>query len=224
MAKFYLINNVIVGASRFLAGTLLDDTLDPVASVITAGGVVLPSTNAVVAAAAVKALEAKLKGAAEIDLQSIMQSAVMAETEGAIMLHKSVVVDFAPSADNFAALGAGVKVFTKKLTGGAADALPANARYAGHSVGIQFTGFDDATHAACTAVLGSPSGTTSIMTTVNLAAGQTGFPKQGTLGAKAIFGFPLLAEVHNLVVTDAVDLNTLTAGKVQADLFYFVLA
>lgn len=77
MATFYLINTTIVGTQKMLPGQLVDDALTDATKITNAGGVLWPSADATVAAAAAKAQAAhKLRGASEADMESIMNAAV----------------------------------------------------------------------------------------------------------------------------------------------------
>jgi hypothetical protein len=151
---------------------------------------------------------------AEVEARLVATEAVADAAIGTVK--RTVTIDF--TTDDFASLANGVKTFSKALSGGA---LPANAKYLGVVVGT-FTGFDDATHGTFTAKLGSTSDDDAILASVNLAEGQTGFPKPGTAGVLGFLSAPLYAEVQNLVITSSVDLNTVTAGHVVVELSYYV--
>jgi hypothetical protein len=100
--------------------------------------------------------------------------------------------------------------------------LPDDARYLGHTIGESFTGFSDGATATYVLKVGSDSDDDSIVTTVNVAAGQTGFPKTGTAGVEAVLMRPLANETYKVVITSSEDLNTATAGSVKVNLFYTV--
>lgn len=123
-------------------------------------------------------------------------------------------------ADDLAGLGAGVKTLTKALGGGA---VPANAHFLGTVVSLG-TLLDDATHGTYSVKVGSASDDDAIIGSVNVAAGQTGFPKAGTAGVRGFAMGPLYAETTNAILTSSVDLNTATAGSITIDLFYLVKA
>lgn len=77
MAKFFLINSVSVGGLSFIAGSEIDDTVDDKVAIQNAGGVLWPSSNTVIAAAAAKAQQARLnRGANEQVCNDIMQAAL----------------------------------------------------------------------------------------------------------------------------------------------------
>lgn len=76
MASWYLIAGVRIGTRFIAAGSLIDDTITPTADITSAGGLLWPSTDAVVAAAALKAQQAKLMGQDEQTVNRIMRDAV----------------------------------------------------------------------------------------------------------------------------------------------------
>ncbi len=76
MALFILINSVFVGTQRHVAGSVLNDAVDPTAAVAAAGGVLWPSSDATVAAAAQRARDLKLRGAPTDVIDRIMLAAV----------------------------------------------------------------------------------------------------------------------------------------------------
>lgn len=77
MAQFYLINSIVFAGNRLMPGSLVDDNTDDTAKLRTAGAVLWPATDAVVAAAALVAQNAlKNRASNEIELASIMQAAV----------------------------------------------------------------------------------------------------------------------------------------------------
>lgn len=77
MATFYLVNATIVGSQKYFPGTLIDDATPVAAAVTAAGGLLWPSSDVTVAAAAVKAQNAHVnRGANEADMESIMKAAV----------------------------------------------------------------------------------------------------------------------------------------------------
>lgn len=115
-------------------------------------------------------------------------------------------------------LGGGVTTYQLALTGGA---LPANARVAGFSISAM-TGFDDATHANFSIEIGI-AGTNDVMASTSVKAGDAAAPKAGTAASLGYFGAPAVG-TPTIKLTGAVDLNTLTAGSVTVELFFFVLA
>jgi hypothetical protein len=120
----------------------------------------------------------------------------------------------------FAALAEGVKTFTKNIGSGATTA---GAVLIGVSFGT-FTGFNDGAAATFTAKVGSTSDDDGIVSTINLAAGQTGFPKAGTAGALGYVSAPLFAEQPQIIITSSADLNTASVGAVTLKLTYVVPA
>lgn len=77
MAKFWLINSVVVSGLQQLPGDEVDDTIDNMSLYTSAGAELFPQGNATVDAAAAQATNAhKNRGANESALESIMRSAV----------------------------------------------------------------------------------------------------------------------------------------------------
>lgn len=129
--------------------------------------------------------------------------------------HQTVTIT---QAADLAGLAGGVTSFDKDL----GAALPANAHILGFSTSLT-TGFDDATHATYTAKAGG-AGSTDLFSALNVTTGQTGFPKQGTVGA---LGFPMAPQGSQQLVVNissTVDLNTATAGSMTVDVFFVVIA
>lgn len=146
----------------------------------------------------------------------------VSQTVAGWIAKRTVTIDYSPGGDNFAGKANGVKTFSKALSGGA---LPANARYLGHTIGEStFVDFDDATHGTYTIKVGQASDDDDVIASVNVAAGQSGFPKAGTPGVRAFNACPLYAEAVTAVLTSSVNLNTVSAGQVTIELFYFVKA
>ncbi len=81
MAKFFLINNVRVGANKRYAGSLIDDATVDASKIRQAGGVLVPNSNASVAFAAGIAQKFRRRGAPEQYLSDIMESALGFEHE-----------------------------------------------------------------------------------------------------------------------------------------------
>lgn len=123
---------------------------------------------------------------------------------------------FAAAFGDFAALGAGVKTKDYTVT------FPTGARMQSLPVAEGFTGFDDAAHGTYTATLGTSAGGNQIGTSINLATGQTGFPKAMTAGASALLNRDIGGETWTLRITSSVDLNTVTVGAVTVKAAYFV--
>jgi hypothetical protein len=77
MATYYLINTIRVGTQMHFAGSVHDDANENLTLLTDAGGLLWPSTDATVAAAALVAQDAKRNGGAdERRLDAIMQAAV----------------------------------------------------------------------------------------------------------------------------------------------------
>jgi hypothetical protein len=75
MATYYLINTVQVGLNRLFAGTLIDSTVDDTTAIESAGGVLVDSSEATVAAAAAKAQALRLQGKPVEAIDSLMLAA-----------------------------------------------------------------------------------------------------------------------------------------------------
>lgn len=72
MTTYYLVNTVIIGTSVVRGGSSVDSTVDDVAGIRAAGGMLIASTDAVIAAAAAKAQAAMARGANEAEVNAIM--------------------------------------------------------------------------------------------------------------------------------------------------------
>jgi hypothetical protein len=127
---------------------------------------------------------------------------------------RSVTIGFA----NFAALAGGVKTFDVNV----GLALPVGARVIGCS-SEGFTGFDDALHGTYVAVLGVTTGGNEIATSLNIAAGQSGFPKVMGAGAAGFVGALNSAAQLKARVTSSSDLNTATAGAITLNALFTML-
>lgn len=233
MSTTYLINTTRLGTKILWPGTLFDSSVDDTSSIAAAGGRLYDSANNTVAAAAVIAQHIRQQAgsleeaaAVMVSAAAVADAAIAAAATAAVsttlttgaLTKRTVTLDF--TADDFAGLAGGVKTKSKAL----GAALPANARFAGLVVGSgTFVGFDDATHGTYVLKLGSTSDDDAVLATVNVAAGQTAFPKLGTVGVRGVAGFPLYAEIQNLILTSSVDLNTVTAGAITVDLLFYVL-
>lgn len=83
MATYYLINTTIVGTTKYLSGDLLDSAVHPTTSIAAAGGILWPSADADVAAAAVIAQHQRLHRASnEAELESLMFAGAMSSLLG----------------------------------------------------------------------------------------------------------------------------------------------
>jgi hypothetical protein len=75
MALFYLINNVKVGTHQMVAGSLVNDAVEDAATMRACGGVLCPSSNAAVAAAAAIAQSMRARGQELSEIADVMQAA-----------------------------------------------------------------------------------------------------------------------------------------------------
>lgn len=144
-------------------------------------------------------------------------SAVTGVLPGANVFNEATVT--ITQAADLAGLGAGVQTFDKDLS----PVLPANARVLG-AVAESVTDFDDATHGTYAVTLGSSAGGTQVGTSLNVAAGQTGFPKAFSAGAQGYMWAGQGGNTLSARIASSVDLNTATTGAITIKVFYVVLA
>jgi len=76
MATFYLLNTVRVGTYQMTAGDLIDDSIDDVTAIATAGGVLWPSSDSGVAVAAAQCQKLRKQGQSGAVLDAIMSAAL----------------------------------------------------------------------------------------------------------------------------------------------------
>lgn len=76
MASYYVINNVRLGVTLIKAGSLVTDGTDDTTAMAAAGALLWPSTDADVAAAALKAQDVFARGGDPREAESLMQAAV----------------------------------------------------------------------------------------------------------------------------------------------------
>jgi len=150
------------------------------------------------------------------DLETAL-SAVKATADAGLGVVKRTVT--ITQAADLAGLGAGVMTFDKNV----GIALPANARVM-EATAEGVTDFDDATHGTFALTVGTSACGTQIGTSLNVAAGQTGFPKPFANGAGGFQFCPQGTAQLTVRLTSSVDLNTATAGAVTVNVFYIVLA
>jgi hypothetical protein len=255
MTTKYLLNSVRVGGVAYRPGSAINTLSDDVAGITDAGGVLWPSTDPVVAAAALIAQGLALKGENFDDCQAVMLGSLAASllstssgaaaslialhdtggffstktVEGALaalgggtagagqgIVKKTVTIT---QAADLAGLGAGVKNFDKNL----GTALPANARLISVTAET-VTDFDDAAHGTYAITVGTSAGGNQVGTSLNVAAGQSGFPKIVTAGAQGYLMAPQGSAQLTVRLASSVDLNTATAGAITLNAFYIVLA
>lgn len=85
MAKWVLLNSVPVGSQQRFAGETFDDTVTNLAPIQAAGGVLLPATNATIAAAAALAVSNRRRGQEGLGLnQGIMLAAALQSAGSAV--------------------------------------------------------------------------------------------------------------------------------------------
>lgn len=256
MSTSYLLNTVRYGQHLYKPGTKLDSALDPTAGIQAAGGMLWPSADTVVAAAALLAQAAGTRGGELDEMQGIMFGAAFASLQSAAsgsgasdviladaggyfstdnveaalqaiasgsagngvgILKKTATIDF--TTDAFSGLAGGVKTFDKNV----GTALPANARIVSVTAET-VTDFDDAAHGTYVVVIGTSAGGNQVGTSLNVAAGQSGFPKIFTAGAQGYLMAPQGTAQLAARLTSSVDLNTVTAGHVVLNAFYVIQA
>ena len=81
MARYYLMNNVMVGTTAMYAGTLVDDTTDDVVAIQAVGGELEPAATPGLAAAAALVAKKRKRGAPPEEFESIMNAALDKEQE-----------------------------------------------------------------------------------------------------------------------------------------------
>lgn len=255
MATFYLLNPVLLGTLWLRPGELLDDAVVDTTSIKNAGGVLWPSADTIVAAAAKLAQNMAAKGqnldlmrdlmfggvfaslmnatassgASEIAIQDAgnyfstdnVESALQALAAGTAGAGSGVLKATCTitQAADLAGLSAGVKTFDKNV----GSALPSHARIVCVTA-ESVTDFDDGAAGTYTMTVGTSAGGNQIGTSLNVASGQTGFPKQFTAGAGGFLLCPQNSAQLTTRLTSNHDLNTATAGAVTVNAFYINLA
>jgi hypothetical protein len=227
MATYYVIETTRVGLNVYKAGQLVDSNVVDTNAITTAGGILVDSSDAQVAGVASVVNARRLgRGIDDLEADKLMRDAYdvsqglnLANLNAGLVVKRTVTIDF--TADAFSALTAGVKTFSKNI----GAALPATARLMGYQVGEgTFTAFDDATHGTYGLEIGTAGTAALVQASLDVKAGQTGFPKAGTAGVKG-FDMAALASLQLVAkLTSSVDLNTVTAGHVVVDVFYIPLA
>lgn len=117
MAKFYLLNTVIVGTTKFLAGAHLDEDVHDTAGVEAEGGVLWDETDTKVSAAAVIVTKLRTRGADEALCNSIMIAAAVSSGEAV------TAEDLASTAANKGASLIGVRDAGLFLSGATVEAV-----------------------------------------------------------------------------------------------------
>jgi hypothetical protein len=139
----------------------------------------------------------------------------LAALDGAgAMQKRTVTIDFTADLAAVAAL-----TFDKNL----GAVLPANARLHG-ATAETVTDFDDGTHSTFVATIGTSAGGNQVGTSLNVAAGQAGFPKAFAAGAQGYLMAPQGGAQLSVRITGGVNLNTCTAGHIVVNVFFCVIA
>jgi hypothetical protein len=111
------------------------------------------------------------------------------------------------------ALGAGVKVLEKTI------ALPTNARLI-NCTATGVTAFEVDQTDTFGITIGTSTGGTQVASSLNVAYGQTGFPKAFTAGAQGYMMASHSGATFYVKLTSADDLNTTVAGAATVNVFY----
>lgn len=113
MAKYFLLNPVLVAAGRLLwPGTLVDDAQENLAAISAKGGRLYPSSNATVAAGAVEAERVKRSGGTVEQAAAVMSQAAAAADAasaggGAFVMRESIPLNYGYTAGQSAPIGDG---------------------------------------------------------------------------------------------------------------------
>ena len=227
MATFYLINTTTVGTSKFFAGDFLDDSLDATTAIAAAGGVLWPSADAIVAAAAAKALAARRRGANESALDAIMSAAA----------HTAPATDTAAGQMPAAQYAARIQKKTVQIThadlteavNGTAQsiaigtALPAGAMVLGTKVTVAtlFSG-GAASAVALDVGFGSAGNLETLIKDMDVFTGAATGVRQGSLGTAPTGAYSAQELLATFTPDGGHSLLNLTAGDATIDVYYFV--
>jgi hypothetical protein len=161
------------------------------------------------------------EGASLIGIQDAAGVYVSTTVEGALAEVKALTPVKLSVTITQAADLAGVAVTHLDKNIGAA--LPANARIVGVTAESE-TDFDDATHATWNLTVGTAAGGAQVGATLNVSAGQTGFPKAFSWGT---FGGPMVpagGAQLSARIASTVNMSTATVGAVTINVFYIIEA
>lgn len=228
MSTYYLINTVKLAAGKLMPGTLLDNVGDATTynKAIAAGGLVVLTSDAAVAAAAALANDARKRGANEAELESIMQAGLEASQ---IALDATQTSDAAPAIAavlqsrtaqiTYADLTSAVNGEAQAINIGAA--LPANAVVVGHEVNVAtlFSG------GSATAVKLDVGGTTAthIVSQMDVFTGAATGALSPRTGAHAQGKFSAQQLKANFTPDAGHTLDGLTAGDLTVTVWFHVL-
>ncbi len=230
MAKFYVVNTITIGTQKFFAGQLIDDSLIDTTNFAAAGLLLWPDDSLgahVVSDAGARAQAARLRGANEAELDSIMQTAVQsvqksedtaqdasgvsaATALAAILVHLTIDVPLAT-----------LQAKTSGTAFNIGAALPANARVLATETEV-VQALAGGTTSAATAKLGSAtdSGDDSLMGAVDVFTATGILSKAGSDPYQSRGAQQLKMKV---TLTGDVMAN-LTAGHLKQHVYYSVLA
>jgi hypothetical protein len=220
MANKYLVNTVRLGTSVIKAGSLLTDA-DDQAGIASVGGILWPTTDATVAAAALVAQAKIYQGASTQELDAIMAAAVStsvnataASADAAKTIHVQKVIGFA---DVQAA------ATTKKVDINA-TAFPTGAKLIAHTMKTT-TVFEGGALSAVTMSVGLKTGGTGleVIQGEDVFTGSSTAERAGSAGANPNLSIGGTIVSALFTGTDA-NLSALTQGSVTIDLYYQVIA
>ena len=213
MATFYLCNNVVTGTRRWFAGRLLNDQVDNVIAIRGAGGVLWPSSDPVVAAAAATATYRRtIHGAPPAITAKIMMTAVQ---NGFANGGTVAGVQKVTATIGFAQLTAAA--LTMSLPLGAL--LPANARIISRELRLA-TPFTGGTIASMACSVGLAGGS-EIVTAANVFTGAPG-AQRGVDGVDPFELFPTGGQLTVTFTSTVANVNAATAGSLVVDVMYIV--
>jgi hypothetical protein len=212
MALFFLCNNLQIGGRKWYAGRQIDDTVDPAAAIRGAGGLLWPSGDAVVAAAATRAQARRRNGIPPASIAKDMMAAVESSmvTGGVAAGVQKVTTTIGFAQLTAAALTQSIALGT---------VLPANARILTRELRLA-TPFSGGAIGSTTASVGLAGGTE----VVNAANVFTGAPA-AQKGPDGVDPFELLPTGGQLQVTftsTVANVNAATAGALTIDVMYIV--
>jgi len=217
MATWYLLNTTSFGnggvGQKFLSGRFMNDATDPTALVQASGGVLWPSSDAVVAAAAsLVQLRQKNRAISEAESDSIMDAAAANSVlaGGVAVGIQHVVVDI-PLAT--------IQAQTSGTAFNVGAALPANARLVDENLNV-LTAVSGGAISAVTATLqGGADAAGTIIASHSVFTGAN--PTNSPIGSNP---YPSRGgqQLKLTLTSTGGALSTATAGHLSLDLFYTV--
>lgn len=228
MATWYLLNDCQYGVYMLRAGKLINDAIYSTPRIQAAGGVLWPSSDPVVAAAAANVTFFKRRGVPSDILAPLMLAAVEAATNGSALGVATPnvygTVQKATTTIGFAAVQAASTTQTISPSGAATGItgsllLPANARVIAREINVT-QAFTGGSISAMTIGVGGVSSidivsSQSVFTLVGLVG--------GTSGTNPTPFYAASTQVTVLFTSTTANLSSLTTGSVTIDLLYMVL-